>query len=213
MDIQKLLKQFLDDVKTHELTVNLDQGVYRDLTVKNPNTVVMHYNITTRPGYLMITGDMGSFIFNRTEDMFSFFRSELPYQINPGYWGEKVKSGVIREFDIGTANSSLQELLTDYLNGLDLSDADDRSKSKQALDAVNNFISENQGSSEFDFWANINYWDENEAGGLDLSDFFEYPTTKATFNYIWCCYAIVHAIKLYDAYVEKSLKEETPNDI
>ena len=81
------LEQFLNDVKLHKLSVNLDQGVYRDITVKNPNTVAMHYNITTRPGYLMITGDMGDFIFQRTEDMFGFFRPQSGYQINPGYWG------------------------------------------------------------------------------------------------------------------------------
>jgi hypothetical protein len=203
------LEQFLNDVKLHELTVNLDQGVYRDITVKNPNTVEMHYNITTRPGYLMITGDMGDFIFQRTEDMFGFFRPQSGYQINPGYWGEKVEAGEVSEFDIDTANSSVQQYLTNFLEDLDLSDPDDRNKSKQALEAVTDFISGNQGMGEFEFWENINSWDESEAGGLELTDFFEARTTKATFHYIWCCYAIVHAIKLYDAYVDESLKEQS----
>lgn len=192
-------EQFLEDVSTHQLTVNLDQGVFRDLTLMKPNSVDRHFNITTRPGYLMITGDMGDFIFKRTNDMFGFFRPQSGHYINPGYWGEKVEAGVISEFDVDTANSSVQGHLTNFLEDLDLSNPEDREKSKQALKAVNDFISGTQGSSEFDFWNEINSWDADEAGGLDLTDFFESPTTKSTFHYIWCCYAIVHAIKLYDA--------------
>lgn len=194
------LEQFLKDVARHELTVNLDQGLFRDLTIQRPGCCEMHYNITTRPGYLIFTGDMGDFIFQRTNDMFGFFRPQSGYYINPCYWGEKVEAGVISEFDIDTANSSVQGYLTNFLEDLDLSDPEDREKSKQALEAVTSFISGTQGSGEFDFWNEINSWDADEAGGMDLTDFFEAPTTKATFHYIWCCYAIVHAIKLYDAH-------------
>lgn len=197
---QPTLEQFLKDVANHELTVNLDQGLFRDLTIQRPGCGEMHYHITTRPGYLMITGDMGDFIFQRTNDMFGFFRPQSGYYINPGYWGEKVEAGVISEFDVDTANSSVQGYLTNFLEDLDLSDPDDREKSKQALEAVTNFISGTQGSSEFDFRNEINSWDAGDAGGLELTDFFEAPTTAKTFHYIWCCYAIVHAIKLYDAY-------------
>ena len=196
---QPTLELFLKDVALHEMTVKLDQGVYRDITIARPNTMEMHYNITTRPGYLMITGDMGDFIFQRTNDMFGFFRPQSGYYINPGYWGEKVEAGIISEFDIDVANSSVQGYLTNFLEDLDLSDPDDREKSKQALEAVTNFISGTQWSGEFDFWNEINSWDADDAGGLELTDFFEAPTKANTFHYIWCCYAIVHAIKLYDA--------------
>ena len=194
------LESFLKDVASHELTVNLDSGVFRDITIQRPGCSEMHYNITTRPGHLMFTGDMGDFIFQRTNDMFGFFRPQSGHYINPGYWKEKVEAGVVSEFDLDTANSSVQGYLTNFLEDLDLSDPEDREKSKKALEAVNDFISGTQGSGEFDFWNEINSWDADEAGGLDLVDFFEAPTTKSTFHYIWCCYAIVHAIKLYDEY-------------
>ena len=97
------LEIFLEDVASHQLTVNLDQDVYRDITIKKPNDVHMHYNITTRPGFLMFSGDMGDFIFERTNDMFGFFRSEdEKYYINPGYWGEKVQAGEVSKFDIAS---------------------------------------------------------------------------------------------------------------
>lgn len=193
------LEQFLKDVDSHILTINLDQGVYRDLTIAKPDNITMHYNITTRPGYLMITGDMGAYTFCRANDMFGFFRQENTYSINPGYWGEKVKAGVVAEFDIEVANKSLEGFLTDHFESLDLSDPEDIAKSKAALDAVTEFLINNRNSSEFEFWQEIQNWDEDDAGGLDLTDFFEASTTSKTFNFIWCCFAIVHAIKLYDA--------------
>lgn len=197
---QPTLEVFLKDVENHQLTVNLDSGVYRDITIANPNTMCMHYNVTTRPGYLMFTGDMGCFVFKRANDMLSFFRPQSGYYINTSYWGEKVEAGEVSQFDIDTANASLQNYLTNFLDDLDLSDPEDREKSQQALSAVNEFISSNEYSGEFEFWENINSWDKDEAGGLELTDFFEASTTAKTFHYVWCCYAIVHAIKLYDEY-------------
>lgn len=195
------LERFLKDVASHQLIVNLDQGVYRDITVKKPNSVDMHYNITTRPGFLIFTGDMGDFIFERTNDMFGFFRSDDgSYYINTGYWGEKVQAGEVSKFDPGTACESVKQYLTNYLDDLDLSDSEDQEKSKQALEAVTDFIGSHQYSSEFDFWEGINCWDPDEAGGLELSDFWEASTTAKTYRYIWACYAIVHAIKLYDEF-------------
>lgn len=193
------LERFLADVASHQLTVNLDQGVYRDITVKKPNSVNMHYNITTRPGFLIFTGDMGDFIFERTNDMFGFFRAKDDYYINTGYWGEKVQAGEVSKFDPETACESVKQYLTNYLDDLDLSDPEDQEKSKQALEAVNDFISGNQHSNELEFWEEINSWDADEAGGLELSDFWEASTTSKTYHFVWACYAIVHAIKLYDA--------------
>jgi hypothetical protein len=195
------LESFLKDVSSHQLTVNLDQGVFRDITIKKPNSVNMHYNITTRPGFLIFTGDMGEYVFERTNDMFGFFRSQdNAYYINTGYWGEKVKAGAVSKFDPETACDSVKQYLTNFLDDLDLSDSEDQKKSKQALEAVNDFISGNQNSGEFDFWEDINSWDADEAGGLELDDFWEAPTTAKTHHYIWACYAIVHAIKLYDEF-------------
>lgn len=62
------LEQFLKDVAHHQLTVNLDQGLFRDLTIQRPGCCEMHYHITTRPGYLMFTGDMGSLAFAHLAD-------------------------------------------------------------------------------------------------------------------------------------------------
>ena len=207
------LEQFLNDVKLHKLSVNLDQGVYRDITVKNPNTVAMHYNITTRPGYLMITGDMGSFVFTRLNDMFKFFRSDDGYEINPGSWEEKLEAvnrgNGAQAFSVETVSQILKDHLNDHLEGLDCGHSStDEEKAEEAKEAIQNLIGLAE-SDEHDFYSKLREWDPEYDGGVDMECWWEWDFKDYTYHYIWFCYAIVHAIKLYDAYVEESLKEMT----
>ena len=88
---QPTLKQFLNDVKNHELTIHQNNGVDRHLIFKIPNDCNQHFNITTFSNYLVITGDMGALVFSRLHDMFEFFRSD-DLKINPYYWSEKIQS-------------------------------------------------------------------------------------------------------------------------
>lgn len=145
---------------------------------------------------------MGSYVFKRLDDMFNFFRSENWSSINTGYWAEKVEAGEVSKFDSETACNSVKQYLMNFLDDLDLSDSEDQEKSKQALEAVNDLISGAQHSGELEFWEEINSWDAEDAGGLELNDFFEAPATAKTYHYVWACYATVHAIKLYDQQIE-----------
>ncbi|MFK5283374.1 hypothetical protein ACI3PL_27750, partial [Lacticaseibacillus paracasei] len=52
----------------------LDNGVYRHLRFKAPDTGNQHFHLVTFPGRLVYCGDMGSYLFERTTDMFGFFR-------------------------------------------------------------------------------------------------------------------------------------------
>lgn len=191
-------EQFLKDVANHQITINLDQGVYRDITISRPNSIVMHYNITTRPDHLMITGDMGSFIFKRLDDMFQFFRCEDGCTINPSYWGEKLHAESMRsgykQYDEKKAKQALQEWFADFVSDLESDDEDYLHK----IDAARSTMDDIDYSDEYSFVESIRGWHEDSAGGMDLTDFFEVSVDSYTFNYIWCCYAIVHAIKLYD---------------
>lgn len=188
-------ESFLNDVKDHVLTVNLDHGVYRDMHIGKPNSSDMHYNITTRPGYLMFTGDMGSFVFNRLSDMFVFFRGK---RINLGYWEEKLtavdgRRGA-KEFDSEKAKNELQDCLAEFIKDLDVDDDEFREKVINATVSIKDI----DYSDEYSLVGAIRDWDPDIAGGLDLSDFFEASVDSYTYRYVWCCYAIMHAIKLYD---------------
>ena len=197
------LESFLKDVAAHKLTVNLDQGVLRDLTVKRPNTSSFHYNITTRSGYLIITGDMGSFVFQRLTDMFDFFRSDNDqYHINDGYWEEKLEAVCRRGGAKSFSSDRVEEILLDELNQFkqELSRSNsDKQKLKAAKEEIDSLISL-ASDSEHDFYAEISNWDSDCSGGLSLDNWWEWDFTEYTYHYIWCLYAIVHAIKLYDAY-------------
>lgn len=198
---------FQKDTAEHQLTVLLDEGLHRNLRVGKPHRIACHYNITTWPGYLCISGDMGCFVFQRTDDMFSFFRGK-PDEINPGYWQEKVQAGagfegadaITAEPDFAAYDKRLMDYLNDFIDGLDPDVEEDAEKIAEATAAVEEFKSSRE-SSEWDIVSRINDWDANLAGGMELEDFWEgrRGLQKFRFHYIWCCYAIVHAIALYDA--------------
>lgn len=66
---------FLADVAAHQIHVLRDDGVHRHIRFKRPGTYCMQFDLITWPGYLCYTGDMGTYVFNRLEDMFEFFRT------------------------------------------------------------------------------------------------------------------------------------------
>lgn len=198
-------ERFTKSVAEHQLTIHRDDGLFRHLTVKKPNSSNMHYNITTWPGYLCMSGDMGCFVFSRVPDMFQFFRGK-PDEINPQYWQEKLQAGagyegaraISEEFDVDAYDKRIDEYLAAFVEDLDPNDADEAEQIAGATAAVKDFKKWRE-DSEWDVISRINNWDSSDAGGLELNDFFEGRLDKFTFHYIWCCFAIVHAIAMYDA--------------
>lgn len=200
-------ERFQKDTAAHQLTVLLDDGLHRNFRVAKPQSSAFHYNITTWPGYLCISGDMGCFVFQRSDDMFKFFRGQGS-NINPVYWQEKVQAGagpsgaeaITSEPDFAAYDKRMMEYLDDFIDGLDPDVEEDAEKIDQATEAVEDFKTSRE-NSEWDIVARVNNWDASDAGGMDLEDFWEghRGLQKFRFHYIWCCYAIVHAIALYDA--------------
>ena len=193
---QPTLKQFLNDVKNHELTIHKNNGVYRHLTFANPNNCNKYFNITTFPNHLVITGDMGALVFSRLHDMFDFFRSD-DLRINPDYWAEKIQSTSwdariesYSEFDLEQAKKNAQEDLNTYLE-----DNDDLSE-------------EDRASLLEDFeWEILRSEDEYEIveairnfnfKGFKFDEFHWDGCRAYTYSYIWLCYAIVWGIKKFD---------------
>ena len=67
---------FLRDISMHQMSVLRDDGVNRHIRFKTPGTNSMYFDIITWPGFLCYTGDMGTYVFRRLEDMFQFFRTD-----------------------------------------------------------------------------------------------------------------------------------------
>ena len=187
-------KLFAVDTAKHELTVLHDSGLYRHLRCKAPGTNAYWFDITTWPGHLAISGDMGSFTFARERDMIPFFRSR--YGINPHYWAQKEQSGApTKEYSEARFReavwSRVQQEAGMY-RGLakavqaEIFDAGCPTNEQAARDALEDFEYEGRRSQpgpELPFRF-------DDAWEIDFRDY--------THHYLWCCHAIQWAITRYD---------------
>jgi hypothetical protein len=169
---------FDKDVSLHEMTIEQDSGVYRCISFKNPSSINYHFRLTTWPGHLAISGDMGDFMFCRLQDMFEFFRGPL----SVGYWKEKCVAGETEEFDAHSWGDFLSDLLDqeyitkeqkEELSGLE---PDNPYSLVEALDQA----------GVADAW--------EYGGALDAY----------THQFLWCLRAIQWGIAKYDASKELS---------
>ena len=189
-------REFLRSVAKHQMTVLANDGVYRHIRFQKPGTNVCSFEIITWHGHLCYTGDMGTFVFKRLEDMFIFSRDEKAdvregLYINPDYWAGKCIAGDsvhgIKEYD----PDAFVQAVNDYLDDSEASDAL-RNAVKDEVLTVKNEGEEAARRVAFDF----TYTDGGET--FDFDDFQEYDLTDYTFHYMWCCYALAWGVKMYD---------------
>lgn len=121
-------ERFAHDIATHEMTVLHDDGLYRHLRFVRIDTAddgtqsrssLYWFDLATWPGVLVINGDMGSYTFGGTteKDMLVFFRGKQ--QINPGYWGQKVRGDMgLREYSEDAFCEHVTEAVDDYADTL-----------------------------------------------------------------------------------------------
>ena len=188
-------KTFLLDVKEHRLQIIRDDGLYRHLRFKKDLSSTMYFDIVTWPLYIVFTGDMGTYCFGKTEDMFCFFRdiyrsNEL--SINPSYWEEKVVSESIygegiNEFSIEKFRYNILCYVKIQLN---------MDESATIPEDIMNEISEIL-SAEDEYEA-VTALRNFSSDIINFYDFWEYDCTEYTYHYLWCCYAIVWGIMQYD---------------
>lgn len=194
MAYQCTKETFLQHVENHKINIKHDDGVYRHIVMSDGSSN-RRYEITTFPQHLCYTGDMGSFVFRRVEDMFTFFRGDInsEYAINPGYWHEKVEA---EDRDGGSVEYSPQAF-RDVIMGY-LSDA------SEVLDA------EQIQTIWQEIKCDVNPWledheiraydaaDKFECEGFTFVDLWDSNFKEYTYRFIWCLYAIVYAIQEYD---------------
>lgn len=71
----------------HVIHSELNQGVYRHFRCAKPGTGIYAFNITTFPGRLVVTGDVGTLVVERLDDMFEWAPSAVE---SIDYFAEKV---------------------------------------------------------------------------------------------------------------------------
>ncbi len=176
---------FLKDIATHEMTILLDTKDHRHLRFRRPGTYCMGFDIITWPGYLCISGDMGNYVFSRVADMFTFFRGENvgPLRISPDYWAEKTQNNKTKEYSA----EKFRESIDWRLNDLDEIGDDLRAAVRDEVLSCAN-----------DEWEAVKAVHEFQYGRFRFDDFCEFNYMDWTYHYLWCCYAVVWAIRQYD---------------
>ncbi|CAN0155009.1 unnamed protein product [Ectocarpus sp. 12 AP-2014] len=196
--IQKTpLERFQETIGEHQLNVIHDDGPHRHLRCAAPGTSTRYFNITTWPGFLCISGDMGCYVFQRVEDMFRFFRND-ELGINPGYWAEKLQAGpsiapdeITKEWLPEKFRSQISEWFNDATE--DWSEEDKAEAWEIVTEEV--LIEETEGEQ-----ASIRAALDFRFNDKELfQDFWEVDCKKWKGHYLWCCHAIVWAIQQYDA--------------
>jgi len=202
-------ERFLDDVKDHQLEVVKDEDLYRHLKLRRKNKSYLYWiDIITWPGYLCISSDCGTYVFSRTKDMFCFFRmrdndfnklKDRRLNINPGYWSEKVRGSHnegIREY---VHERFLEEITKVYDENFK-----DRCGTEEKAEELWEKIDDQVLSCDQNGYAAHSAAYNFEHEGFEFTDFWETTITEYTFEYLWCCYAIVYAIEQYDLQKEKT---------
>jgi hypothetical protein len=111
---EKLEKRVKADVEKslaeHTISLIQESGMHRHWRCQKPGTCNMGFDIVTWPGSLCYTGDMGHYLFQRTEDMVSFMSgSAMSFE----YAAEKcvAHDGQLEEFREERFNEILEERL------------------------------------------------------------------------------------------------------
>lgn len=173
-------ERFLNEIARHELAVLRDDGLYRHLRCQRPGTYVMGFDIITWPGYLAYTGDMGCYVFSRVQDMFEFFRGD---NINPDYWGEKCQAVDRHSPIVEFTPEAYERALREFLQGID-----DEEFARRAL---RDLLPAPRYEERETIHRTCTY-------DRRLASFYEMNCREFSFRFVWCCYAIVWAIKHYD---------------
>jgi hypothetical protein len=195
-------EEFMKDVQGHNLSVQMDMGLYRDLVFERPGTVVHSFRLITAPGLLLYTGDMGTYEFERLPDMFEFFRGP----IDTGYWAEKCKAADrdgIREFSRGQFRQYAEECLAEYKRS--------NHYRAQVLGNANGPVrfdetfrqvvaeAENRNDAQT-IMEDGNFYPFKLVHAPDIfgSDSWELDFNDFTYRFEWSCHAIQWGIKQYD---------------
>lgn len=205
-------QSFLKDVSGHQMHILRDDGVYRHIRFKRPDSGCMHFDLVTYPGYLVYSGDMGCFVFSRLNDMFEFFRmgkDDWNYNrkgglsINLGYWSEKLKAvdgqrsgGSAKEFNQEKFTKAICDIRLEWIRSGRLEDPDDRRDLWEAVrERVLDRIEEGEQVAHM---AANEFFERYADEAFQFEDLWDYDFTEYTYRFVWCSYALAWGVKFYD---------------
>lgn len=218
MSAQCTEAQFRRDVTNHTMTVFRDDGVYRHISFTQGGSSVYRFDLHTWPGSLCYTGDMGTYVFRRIDDMFEFFRCDRAHRrnpellaINPGYWGEKLLSvdgglhgGKAMEFSEEKFRRVINEYRVSWMREAKESGSLDKSERRELWEAVDEeVIRQLEEGGDRALYAAYDFQHDPRSNskrpyGWHFQDLFENNFTEYTHSFLWCCYALAWGVEVYD---------------
>lgn len=190
-EIQEVMLRFHNEVVNHRIKIEIDQPTFRYVRFRAEKSSTYWFDLITWPGCLCISGDMGTFVFSRVTDMFTFFRDcsgrKTPgaLALNLPYWAEKVtamdRNGKVKQYSFDILKERIDEIIQEAAT------------TKAQRDAVQELLRSCEHESEEYARRAVYEFDE-----FQFLDFGEYDLTNFTVGYIWCCCAIVWGINEYD---------------
>lgn len=230
--------RFFKDVADHKMYILKDDGVYRHVRFKQPDSMNMHFDLITYPGGMLYTGDMGTFVFWRLEDMFEFFRSSgdrdwmkevgVTLYTNHSYWSEKLIAsncsgrfeGKSTEFN---AERFKEVIIEDYLRRWIRTSREegtlDKDERRELWEEVHSEIidrcddyGENIQTKAYEFnWKPSRGYGE-KAPSFHFDDLFEHNFQQYTHSFRWACLAIAWGILKYDTLKDEQKKAAAKKD-
>jgi len=199
-------ERFLNDVKDHQISIEKDDGVHRFVRFRRANGSSYWFDLITWPGNLCISGDCGTYVFSREQDMFGFFKMNdgdfnkkkgVLLNINPHYWGEKLQSigtnaGYL-EFDADQFSAEIKKYFDEYMSP----EIEDEEIKDELWSAIDDEVLSAATDGQYQAYDAVYRFKHK---GFEFADFFScgVDTDKYTFRYIWNLYAIVWGIMKYD---------------
>lgn len=185
------LRGFPKDVADHKLTITSEDGVVRHLRVRSAKTWQYHYEITTTPHHLIVTGDMGDYVLSASAyDMLGWVQSG---SISWGYWAQKLaapKADKIEQFAAERTIAHLREIVAEHEFG----PAVDRPWFDSDFEALVQSLKALDGYSISDAYALIA---DFSCEGFRFDDVYDLVSHDYEYHFYWACLAVQHAARLY----------------
>ncbi|GAA4033016.1 hypothetical protein GCM10023063_15500 [Arthrobacter methylotrophus] len=193
---ERAAERFHADTADHVMEVALDQGFYRHLRF---GTGFNWFEIITTPGQLTFRGDMGTYVFARTDDMFTFFENSSG-RINPSYWAEKVQAqdihSPVREY---SKDLFVEHVLEEFWNR-----RDDLEDAAVVWREIREELLHEYGPAGDESLA-ITAAMEFRHGGFEFYDVTDWRLKTYSFHFLYALHAIVDGIRQYRQH-QKSLQ-------
>ncbi len=178
-------QSFLDSIQEHQLTILENSENVKCFKMARPHTIAMSFTVIYADNKVIITGDMGHYVFGCLLNPYDFFLSES--KLNTNYLTEKViaKDTVrpVQEYDSVVAEQEIRRTIHEY------ADFDLAQELYESLENID-FESEH----EVEHWL---YSLEDKARDvfdeINMSNF-----TVLSDEFVWCVQAIAWATREFD---------------